>query len=502
MAKKWSEISSEEWFQNLSTPEQIKVADQYKKYTKTRDSFINQVISTKNRPPSKTEIERFQKAYKTPVFMQQQDEMEKGLKTGEILSNVMPGAKEIKLAAMGATGLGLTATNMMMRKGTAKVPGIAKQQGGWIGSAASKNTPEMVERLSKAQEYKLKGMDEKAIWEETGIFDYGAGPRYFDLDVVDDYVKNKGNLLKEGSGFISLRGQVGDKYPSLFKHISPGTQNQTYVFQDKILDSQGLFDPNTGRIYYRDNPAGVLPHEIQHAIQKEGRLPARGYNTTAALEIVQQSPKLLAKLEQRNKKFKNKEEIPSWGTIPSGREISKKEVAYDIYRHNAGEVEATINQVYHNFISNAVKQGKSAEEIKKAVQKQDPYKFLEKRYTRKKIWKEGDVKVSAASEIPKHLEKPYEIIDRKTGKVVARTKTLSGARRSVDRLDNEYGGSRYTHRRVGEKNIDIEPDTAKNLFEQEEKLSSKLRDEEPLLNVKLSKEELEKMPAIFREQAQ
>ena len=42
----------------------------------------------------------------------------------------------------------------------------------------------------------------------------------------------------------------------------------------------------------------------------------------------------------------------------------------------------------------------------------------------------------------------YEIVDRKTGAVVGRAKTLAGARRSVDRRDNEYGGYRYTHRAI------------------------------------------------------
>jgi len=42
----------------------------------------------------------------------------------------------------------------------------------------------------------------------------------------------------------------------------------------------------------------------------------------------------------------------------------------------------------------------------------------------------------------------YEIVDRRTGKVVAHAKTLSGALRAVDRRDNAYGAVRYFHRRV------------------------------------------------------
>jgi len=42
----------------------------------------------------------------------------------------------------------------------------------------------------------------------------------------------------------------------------------------------------------------------------------------------------------------------------------------------------------------------------------------------------------------------YEIIDRRTGAVVGKAKTLKGATRAVDRRDNEYGAYRYTHRAV------------------------------------------------------
>lgn len=52
--------------------------------------------------------------------------------------------------------------------------------------------------------------------------------------------------------------------------------------------------------------------------------------------------------------------------------------------------------------------------------------------------------IEAAQSKPAH----YEIVDRKTGAVVGHAKTLSGARRSVDRRDNAYGAYRYFHRKV------------------------------------------------------
>ena len=42
----------------------------------------------------------------------------------------------------------------------------------------------------------------------------------------------------------------------------------------------------------------------------------------------------------------------------------------------------------------------------------------------------------------------YHIIDRQTGAIVGKAKTLRGARASVDRRDNAYGGYRYYAKRV------------------------------------------------------
>lgn len=42
----------------------------------------------------------------------------------------------------------------------------------------------------------------------------------------------------------------------------------------------------------------------------------------------------------------------------------------------------------------------------------------------------------------------YEIVDRHTGLVVGKAKTLSAARRSVDKRDLAYGAYRYFARRI------------------------------------------------------
>ena len=38
---------------------------------------------------------------------------------------------------------------------------------------------------------------------------------------------------------------------------------------------------------------------------------------------------------------------------------------------------------------------------------------------------------------------PYNVIDRRTGVIMGTFKTLKGATRKSDALDNEYGGYRY-----------------------------------------------------------
>ncbi len=42
----------------------------------------------------------------------------------------------------------------------------------------------------------------------------------------------------------------------------------------------------------------------------------------------------------------------------------------------------------------------------------------------------------------------YQVIDRKTGKVVGKYKNLRTAVNAVNRLDNQYGGCRYHHKRI------------------------------------------------------
>lgn len=54
------------------------------------------------------------------------------------------------------------------------------------------------------------------------------------------------------------------------------------------------------------------------------------------------------------------------------------------------------------------------------------------------------VEKMASHGVPTH----YEIYDRQTKAVVGKVKTRTGARRSVDRRDNEYGAYRYNHRPV------------------------------------------------------
>jgi hypothetical protein len=51
----------------------------------------------------------------------------------------------------------------------------------------------------------------------------------------------------------------------------------------------------------------------------------------------------------------------------------------------------------------------------------------------------------------------YEIVDHRTGRVVAHAKTLRGACRACDRRDAEYGAVRYSHRRIDWPAPDAKP---------------------------------------------
>lgn len=47
----------------------------------------------------------------------------------------------------------------------------------------------------------------------------------------------------------------------------------------------------------------------------------------------------------------------------------------------------------------------------------------------------------------------FEIYDKHTGAIVSKAKTISGARKAVDRRDNQYGGYRYSYRKANKKGI-------------------------------------------------
>ena len=52
------------------------------------------------------------------------------------------------------------------------------------------------------------------------------------------------------------------------------------------------------------------------------------------------------------------------------------------------------------------------------------------------------------SKTASNMDYKFHIVDRHTGNVVGKAKTLRHALRSVDRRDNAYGGYRYTHKEI------------------------------------------------------
>ncbi len=52
------------------------------------------------------------------------------------------------------------------------------------------------------------------------------------------------------------------------------------------------------------------------------------------------------------------------------------------------------------------------------------------------------------AKLPKKAKEAFHIIDRHTGEIVGRAQSFKHAIHKVDKLDNEYGGYRYTHKRI------------------------------------------------------
>lgn len=379
--KPFSTISSEEWYQNLADEEKDKVQNQYLEYKQRYEDFRNQVVTSKNRVPNKVEWDQFNSVTKLPVWHYPQEE--EGLKTGELTFDLLGLTPVGKVATTGVAGASLLAANMAMRKGATKLPALAKKEGGWVGVAEKTYDKE---KYSLYKDLKSKGLEKQGLWEETGIFDFGAGSRYFDLDVVDDYIKNRGKIIREG--YHSLRGTVGSDFPSLLKHVPERDQILYSVKQDKVLKAAGGHDPNIKEVLwnpFQGAPEKIIPHEVQHVIQAVNKLQSRGYNPTDARKLLDSS-------EELRKQFKLTPETMA----SADKFISKYGPAYSAYRHNVGEVEATFNQEMHNFIQAQVEQGKSAGEIKKNIKSINPYTYMKsKGYDLDKVWSEDFVKASS-----------------------------------------------------------------------------------------------------------
>lgn len=62
----------------------------------------------------------------------------------------------------------------------------------------------------------------------------------------------------------------------------------------------------------------------------------------------------------------------------------------------------------------------------------------------------GDVEVAPKAETPKvKPQYSHEVVDNRTGQVMGQYQSANTARRGADRLDNKYGGYRYTARPIG-----------------------------------------------------
>jgi len=253
-----------------------------------------------------------------------------------------------------ALGGGLGNMGKQMAKGApAGTQSKMMGQGGWIGNKPTPN----------AHKIEVAGRD-----------------RYVDLDVIDDIYNTDGKYLKGGLN-KEIFGEVlpNSQTPALRKHL--GTE-AVKVFEDTSLPSnaRGYFKRQARTVGLNPNEyqlakgvTGVkgdatLSHEVSHAInQAQGE--ALGTNPAAAKKRLAQMAgndvHVDALVADYADKYKEK-----W----------LDRAAHVLYKHELGEVDANLTQMYHGIILRLKKQGKTIEEARDIVTKLDPDKMLNYQY--------------------------------------------------------------------------------------------------------------------------
>jgi len=264
-----------------------------------------------------------------------------------------------KLTGTAAVG-GAALLSQMMKKGPVKAKGVAKKEGGWIGSRRSKGRD--VTSMRKAIDLRKANVPEDRVFKETGWFEITPGqPRYLDLDFVDEIAKT-GELPTKRTGIFTHELDS----PSFLKHANRPPKivelsEKEYIKRGKSPRIQGTYYASKNMMHIKEgmlkkDPRSVKAHESAHSIQIQQGNPSGTSSSTIAKDY----------------------KVPI-------------ETARDIYKYSYGEVEARATQYYQSAAKRLLSAGKSPQEVKDILGKVHPLRILkagEKNFDPKKIWTE------------------------------------------------------------------------------------------------------------------
>ena len=194
--------------------------------------------------------------------------------------------------------------------------------------------------LAKAEELAAKGADRKAIWDQTGWFQGADGKWRFEIDdskaaVDTNWFGNdryealrRAHVPQKPNPDYVPQALALDEYlshPELKQAYWPNQDNAPNVVFDRLGNNRASYTPSInlvtmddGAFLARDYGKSPLLHELQHAVQgKEGFALGSNPNEFSQWKI----------LSERSR-------------MPNPEAFTDEQIARELYRRTAGEVEA------------------------------------------------------------------------------------------------------------------------------------------------------------------
>ena len=149
----------------------------------------------------------------------------------------------------------------------------------------------------------------------------------------------------------------------------------------------------------------------------------------------------LGAISDRERRMMQRRRQPGEGAISDSerRAMQQTETPYK----KGGKVEKVMHEFGKGKLHSGSKKGPKVTNPKQAVAI-----ALSEAGKSKKGYAEGGMKAEQGVALPSPEKEMFEVYDRQSGDVVGTYGSLKRASRAVDRRDNEYGGSRYSHRPV------------------------------------------------------